>query len=185
MSSTFVITGPGTNPRSGFFTGVPYYGMSPSEGNMRSTLLALGNLYWYNIPAEDPDFVLAPRQFVAFNDDGTVVVPEDAYVAYKMANDAAWTPRNHAHVEYLYVRVLDEPQEPESGNYTSLVHAEVVAGNAEPAGTEIIVSPQAMFFERPGYAFVRIVKDAATFVDPATAFANDFVAYGNGGVGAM
>lgn len=177
MSSTFVVTAPPISPREGFFNGTPYYGISPSEGNMRSSLIALGDLAWYTAPAENPDFVLVPRDFVAFGDDGVVVAPVDAYVAYKNNGDATWTPRNHTHLEYLYVRVLDEPREPETGNYTSLVRAEVVAGNAELPGTEIVVAPPAMFFERPGYAFVRVVKDRSVFVDPATAFNNDFVAY--------
>lgn len=163
-------------PANSFFIGVPYYGISPSETYRRSSLVAVGDIRWNVTPPENPDFVLVPRDYLIFNGDGTVSAAYDAYVAYRNIGDTVWTPRDHTHVEYLYCRVTNEAVEAENGNFSSLIIAEVVTGSAVTPGDEIAVAPQAVFFEKPGYIFARIVKDRSVYIDPLVALATNYIA---------
>lgn len=165
------------SPRNGFFIGTPVFGDSPSEGNMRSQLIAVNNISW---PAAPPDpgvvSVLVPRDYLSFFPDGRVAAHTDSYVAWKTLTDTSWRLRNHSYVEYAYGRVLEEFTEAETGGFAAFLHVEVIDGNTLSAGDEIMVHSTNAYFDKPGYVYVRIVKNPATFVDPATAFHDNYVA---------
>jgi len=163
-------------PVRGFFIGAPMYDQSPSEDNLRSGLVAVGDINWSISPPENPDLVLVPRAHLHFFPGGKVAAHVDGFVAWKMAGDEGWTLRNHSHVEYLYARVLDEFSDAETGGFASFLHLEVVEGSTRVPGDVLVTHISNVHFEKSGYAYVRLVKDPANYTDPIEAFRNYYVA---------
>lgn len=163
-------------PVRGFFVGTPYYGDAPGNKFLRSELVPVGDIIWSTAPPENPDFVLVPRKHLHFFPGGKVAAHIDGYIAWRMAGDAAWTLRNHANVEFLYARVLDEYSEAETGGFNSFLHVEVVDGSTRVPGDTLVAHVSNVFFEKPGYVYVRLVKDPANYTDPVKAFENYYVA---------